>query len=296
MDLSRAIIVPKLSKYEMDMRKYGPSEDRLWRKYMKEGVNVQKIYQSHCRQHDSLSYLTTFFAKEQIVQRDDLTKEKALNASLVIAHGGDNHFQYVSHFVDSGLMMGINSDPLTSEGDLTYFTSAEFKKTLKRLELDDFDIELWTRLEATVDGKPVGLATCEYFLGESGRRDMSRHILEFGGKSEEQKCSGLLVATGAGSTGWYDSACRYLHENGNRFSRAEKTAVFLVTEPYRGRLNGYSMPEHPIFPGDELTVHSLNDSRGAVLCDSERGARFNRGSEAVIRISDKPLNVVKVGA
>lgn len=294
MKLSNIIIIPKLSKYELDMHRYNLTHEELIDKYKEEGVNLERIMSSHERQKESLNKLKNFFSEQQFISREKLTREIAANSDLVIAFGGDNHFQYVSHFIDNGLIMGINSDPLTSEGSLVYFTIKDFKNTLKKLEKGDFQVEEWTRLEAGLNANYIGLATCDYFLGESERKYMSRHILELKGKKEEQKCSGLLIITGAGSTGWYNSAYRYLNMIENKFSKTKKSARFLATEPYKGRLSGYSMSEGTLEKGEELIVHSLNDDNGILSVDSLEDHNFNRGATTVIRISDKSLNVIKV--
>ena len=295
MNISNIVIVPKMSKYELDMYIYKLTPGELLVKYKQEGVDEKRILESHERQKQSLKELKRFFGEKQFVPRDELTREIAAKADMVIALGGDNHFQYVSHFLDnSGLIMGINSDPLRSEGNLIYLTTSDFENVLKKMQQGDFYMERWTRLEVQLNGEVLELATSELFLGEKERKYMSRHILTIRERTEEQKSSGLLVATGAGSTGWYDSACRYLYPDGNWFSGTAGIARFLVTEPFHGKLSGYSVLEGVLEAGDELIVRSLNDSAGILSIDSLEEYEFNRGASASIQISDKPLRVVRV--
>ena len=121
---------------------------------------------------------------------------------------------------------------------------------------------------------------------------MSRHILELGEYKEEQKCSGLIVATGTGSTGWYDSSCRYLYENGNKFSKTERYSRFLITEPYNGKHSSYKMLEGMLELNHELLVHSLNDASGIVTLDCIEEYKFNRGAQVKVKIGAS-LKVVK---
>ncbi len=296
MNTSKIIIVPKLSKYTLDMAKYKLTSDQLAEKYRREGIDIERILGSHARQEEALSALKSLFTAEQFISRDELTREVAARAELVIALGGDDHLKFVSHFVDATPIMAVNSDPVLSNGGLAYFVASGFETVLRRLENEQFDIEEWARLEAMLNGSSVGLATSEFFLGEDRRRDMSRHILEFDGAKEEQRCSGLLVVTGAGSSGWYDAAGRFLHSEGDKFSPKAKHARFLITEPFGGRVTEYSMVKGTLEIGQELVVHSLNDSRGVLTNDSIEEQEFNRGTKAVIRIADTPLGVVNMGA
>lgn len=181
-----------------------------------------------------------------------------------------------------------------SEGALTYFVAGGFESIAKNLREGKYKVEEWTRLEAEIDGNPATSATSEYFLGESKRTKMSKHILEFGGKKEKQGCSGLLVSTGAGSTGWYGSAHGCGFGGSVAFPRTADYAKFVATEPYMGRLYKYSMLEGVLKKGDELVVQSLNDNGGILESDSVDAFEFNREARAVIRISDKPLRVVNM--
>lgn len=292
MNLTKIIVVPKVTTYEFDMHRYKLTHDDLIAKYEREGTDSQKIIKSYESHYQSIAKLKKIFSESQFVPRDCFTREIAAKADLVIALGGDDHFQYVSHFIDDTLIMGVNSDPSTSEGALNYFTAAIFEKVARRLAQDDFKVEHSTRLEARLNGTDVQLATAHYFLGESDREDISHYILEYRGKSEEQKSSGILVVTGAGSTGWYNSAYSYLRADGNKFPKTQKMAAFFVTEIHRGSLTGHSMLEGALEEGEELVVYSLNKHAGRFSVDSCDRYDFGRGTKAVIRISDKPLRVI----
>ncbi len=294
MNLENIIVVPKLSRLEYDMHRHGLTEEEAVVRYRKRGEDAERILGSHRRQKKALAVLEKFLNKEQFVPRERLTKEIAGNAELIVAFGGDDNFKAVSHYADDTPVMGINSDPETSEGALTYFVAGGFESVAKNLREGKYKVEEWTRLEAEIDGNPATPATSEYFLGESKRTKMSKHILEFGGKKEKQGCSGLLVSTGAGSTGWYSSAHRCRLGGSVTFPRTVDYAKFVATEPYMGRLYRYSMLEGVLKKGDELVVQSLNDNCGILESDSVDAFEFNREARAAIRISDKPLRVVNM--
>ena len=291
-DLSKILVVPRLSKYEWDMREYKLGHDQLIEQYRRDGEDIGRILGSHSRQKESLEELKMCLHESQFIEADQLTREIAKNAPLIIALGGDDHFKYVSHFVDNNFILGVNSDIVRSAGALTYFTPKGFDSVLIKLEKGEFYVEEWIRLQAEVNGSKKSPAVSEYYLGEINRRYISSHKLILSERSEEQKCSGLLVVTGSGSTGWYDSANRYIFPNGNRVPKDEKFARFLVTEPYRGRLSGYSMLEGIIEEGRELIVVSFNKHNGILSADSIDDYGFKRGSVATIRIADKPLKVI----
>lgn len=293
-DLARVRIVPKLSKVEWDMRCLGLDYESLVQKYRDEGANVETILSSHATQQASLGKLRQIFDPSQFIARDDLAESVNQDADLVIAFGGDNHFVYVSHFAKSAMILGINSDPQRSDGALTSLTADQCEEALQALTRGDYSIEEWPRLEALVNGKPLPLTTSELFVGERERVYMSRYVLKHGDVEETQKSSGLLITTGAGSTGWYDSACRYLHPDGNVFARTEPKFVFLATEPSKGRLNRSKLLEGTVQAGESLRIQSLNDSSGLVSVDSLDEVLFSRGATLEVRISPHALKVIKI--
>ena len=125
------------------------------------------------------------------------------------------------------------------------------------------------------------------------RKEMSRQVIVYRGKEHEQKGSGVIIATGAGSTGWSDSAGYYQFQGKNIFPKTEKKGFFIITEPYR-----YKLKEGAVLSGDftkdeELAIYSLNDSEGSAASDSWEEYSFIRGQKAVVRISDNTLKVVE---
>jgi NAD+ kinase len=294
MDFSQIIIAPKLSKYEWDMQRYHLTSHQLILKYKREGVDVFRIMSSHRRQKESLREIQKLFKKSTFLSRNQLTRKSVAKAKLVISLGGDNHFQYVSHFVQDTPMIGVNSDPSRSEGALNCLSIDESQKLAKHLRSDRFKMNEWTRIQVVLNKKPLPiLAVSEVYMGESLRRYMSRHRIIYKGKKEDQKCSGLVVSTGAGSTGWYDSACRFIFPKGNRFKKTEKYIRFLSSEPYDGKLSGHRYVEGKIQEGEVLGVLSLNDTGGILAVDSDKEYSFREGALAELSVG-RPLKVISI--
>jgi hypothetical protein len=294
------IVVPKLTKVQYDMIRYRWTYEELLENYGAGPEDKRRIIASHERQVAALGAFRALLRPDQIVRRDEPTPERFGAASLIIAFGGDNHFQFVAQQVGGRTpVWGVNSDPCTSFGALLGVDAAGIAGALDRLARGDYRFEPWTRVVVEVDGVTLPPALCDVFLGERERRFMSRHRLEFvpGGATEvqsmEQKSSGLLIATGAGSSGWSTSAARYLFPGGISFPRTDRAARYLLTEA-SSALPGFKGGVPPWSTGTllqdgELVVHSLNDSDGLVSVDSLTDAPFPRGSKAVIRIAPEPL-------
>lgn len=63
MNLSNLIIVPKVSTYELDLRRYALTPEGLIAKYRMDGLDTEKIIQSHERQQKSLAEIRRFFRR-----------------------------------------------------------------------------------------------------------------------------------------------------------------------------------------------------------------------------------------
>ena len=283
-DLSRAVLVPKETKLEWDMRRLGWTRRRLLRWYR---VHADTIVESHERQVEVRETLKALLPECRVVAREMADAAGLEGASVVVSLGGDNHFVYLSHFLKRTPILGVNADRIRSHGGLLRIDERGIDAMAARLRAGRFSIEEWPRLEASVDGKPAGLATSELFLGERQRKHMSRHVLRVGrGPEEEHKSSGLLVCTPAGSTGWYG-------HYGPPFTAAGGPGRWALTEPFpRGRR--LRLGHGRLRAGETLRVRSLNDADGLLDIDSLKDAPFHFGQVATIRICAHPLRVVSM--
>ena len=286
------LIVIKHSKFEWDMKRFGLDANSMIDKYEEEHANIDPILAAHDHQVKMREQFQEVFNVQSSIRMDllqsygSLEKTPFKDVDMVIVLGGDNSFTCVSQLIGKTPILGINIDPDRSAGCLMQHKASNKDSIVKlRDSLEKgYAIELWTRLQANVDGIDITPATSEYFLGEKQRNYMSRHILTYQGKEYEQKCSGLLVATGAGSTGWYKSAIPLR----DSFSKTIPSAAFVATESYSGRRH---VTDGFFDYKEELTIHSLNDSEGIISVDSWNEVPFPRGSVAKIKIGTQ-LKVV----
>ncbi|MEK6964432.1 MAG: hypothetical protein AABX70_08490 [Nanoarchaeota archaeon] len=285
--MPKILVVTKQSKVEWEQEKFDLDEEGIRAKYSAEHANLDAILKAHERQLDTRQELHELLPTADFVAMNHLT-QPVTDYDQVISLGGDNSFSYVTHHLTSTPIIGINSDPGRSTGALCTWNSTHLKEVVDQLLLGNYQTQEWTRLQATINGEPFTSATSEYFFGERERDQMSRHVVVYRGREYEEKNSGIIIATGAGSTGWYRSS------GGKAFGKTERKAAFLMTEPYLepNRSETDVLHQGELELGEELILHSLNDADGRASADSWEKKPFNRGSKAVVRISDQPLRVI----
>ncbi len=156
--LDHITVVTKLSKVDYDIQNRRVSYNELLQQYRQEGVNWEDIVASHLRQQEALLRLKSLLPNARFISRDESRVAALDHSDLVIAFGGDDHFKHVSHSVTTGFMLGVNSDPATSVAALTSTTTSGLSSILRKLEDGVFMVEEWTRLETSVNGKPLSRA------------------------------------------------------------------------------------------------------------------------------------------
>ncbi len=206
--MNQPLIVIKRSKWERDLERFG-SPEAVRELYFIQNDAYAKVYQSHLRQCAALEAMRAALPQAHFVLRRQLPGLDVSAYPYVISLGGDNHFVYCSHFVGDRPLAGINSDPETSIGALLYFTVPVFLEALSPKVPPVFDLDEWTRISCELLGphgehRRTDPCTSEISIRNDYPELTSRYLLRVnGGPWEEQKSSGLLLATGTGSTGWY---------------------------------------------------------------------------------------------
>ncbi len=283
----KKLVINKHSKYEFERKTLNLSHDELTAKYQKERANLNAIMQGHEHQLAIREQMQNFMPNATFRMMDEINKI-ITGYDLVIVLGGDNSTTKVSNHIEDTPIIGVNSDPDRSVGHLTRWAMHDKHDVMDFIEMLDFhkyEIEEWQRLEATLDGKLITRATSEYYFGERMRNKMSRHVLLFGEKEYEQKCSGIVIATGCGSSGWY----RSITGNNTMWKPTCDVSAFVVSEPYNPQRDGCYRGE--LAPGSEIVLYSLNDDEGIASADSWSEFPFTRGTEARI-YPGRPLNVL----
>ncbi len=290
---NRVLVVLKRTKYELDLETYGSLAS--YRHVTKDKVDVfNRTYSSHERQLESRKFLkTNVFPNADFVFREDFDNNTHLkDYDLVVSHGGDNHFTYVAHQIGRTHLIGCNSDPLSSVGALLGFTAEELELIVNN-DFEDTEVEQWSQILTKIeypDGNSILTvpAICEVSLRNNSPDLTSRYWISYKNQKEEQKCSGLLAYTGAGSTGWISSCF------------PKKFAPFSKHEPFfhvyareiRAKSTNKEFSLADFRALDEVEV--ISEMNGGIAIDSltERHYPFPPYSKASFKLSKETLSVV----
>jgi hypothetical protein len=152
------------------------------------------------------------------------------------------------------------------------------------------------------DGQRL-LAFNELFIG--ARSHVSAlYRINNGTKSEIHSSSGVLVSTGAGSTGWLSSVFNMASGVASLFGGTavkpirmpweDRRLVYIVREPFVSRHSQANVVAGMIEAGRELVLESLMPSGGTVFSDGMEAdyIQFNSGAIATVRAAEQRARLV----
>ena len=101
-------------------------------------------------------------------------------------------------------ILAFNPDPSTIDGILKPLRVEEAGAAIRTVLREDYRVRKVTMARATLGDSQSLLAFNDLFIGRKTHIS-ARYHLTHGRRSENQSSSGIIVSTGAGSTGWVSS-------------------------------------------------------------------------------------------
>jgi hypothetical protein len=227
--------------------------------------------------------------KLQMLDRDLAPTVLFTQKDLIVTLGQDGLVANVAKYVQGQPVVAVNPDPKRFDGVLMPFLPRDVHEAVAETLRGRAKTREVTMAEAQLnDGQRV-LAFNDLFIGASTHVS-ARYRIALDGKSEQQSSSGILVSTGAGSTGWISSVFNMARGLGqSRVDRVqmpwEDPRLFFVTrEPFLSRHSAASLLNGYIADGRQLLVESTMPSGGCVFSDGiqQDSVEFNAG--AILRV------------
>lgn len=198
---------------------------------------------------------------------------------LVVAVGQDGLVANVAKYLDGQPLVGVNPDPAAIEGVLLPFTVESFLEALPDVLEDARPTRSVTLAEAVTNDRQRLFGFNEVFVGLPNHQS-ARYRISYEGRSEIQSSSGLIVATGSGSTGWLRSML------GERAElRPERPVLrYCVREAWPGRGFGATLLHGDVTAGSPLVLESRM-ANGVIFADGieSDAVAFDAGMTVTIR-------------
>jgi hypothetical protein len=238
-----------------------------------------------------------------ILQRQYLANYDVRNAVLVLVVGPDGLVANTAKYVGDLPIIGVNPDPTRNDGILLPFRAEQALHAVHAALNSQAAVCPVTMAQAELSDGQRLLAFNDFFVGRRSHVS-ARYNLRWRGKAEPQSSSGVIVATGAGSTGWLSSVFNMMRGvsqwTGGKAGKPlkidwqDRRLAWVVREPFASRHSSASLVAGTLDEHEELVVESLMPEGGAIFSDGieEDFLEFNSGSTVRITVASQQAKLV----
>lgn len=307
MNFEQAIIIRSKTRLEQLIERFNTKAQAKF--YIeRSGMNFSVYETEHdafYKSFEELIQLTSVFKKYKVLDRSFLPNYIFAPQDLIFVLGQDGLVANTAKYVKGQPIVAVNPDKKTYDGILLPFTSETVSEIIQKILKNDFKTTSVTMAKADFSDGQSLLAFNDFFIGPRTHTS-ARYKLKFNGLEEQQSSSGIIVSTGAGTSGWMSSVFNMV--NGissfynHNFYMEEKLKwndsmlAFAVREPFCCKTSSAAICFGEISIDRPLVIESLMPDNGIVFSDGiEADAiQFNSGMKVTVSIAkEKAILVVK---
>jgi hypothetical protein len=254
--------------------------------------------------------------RQQFVEKSFLPNFLFGERDLIVTLGRDGLVINTAKYLTVQPLIAINPDPEKIDGVLMPFSVMHAESVVRRVLAGEYTLRHVTMARAALNDGQVLYAVNDLFIGQRTQRS-AYYKIEFQGIAEDQISSGIIVSTGAGSTGWFRGIVtgamgivEALHgekppaehlqgrnrrtTNRYRFDWEANHLLFSVREPFPTKVSGAELIHGCIEAGTELIVTSQMPQNGVIFSDGIEAdyLEFNSGRIARIGVAEKKVHLV----
>jgi NAD kinase len=306
---ARIVLVTRMTRLEELIHRFNTREQaRFYIEHM--GLDFGDYEKEHATYRRAVDQVVKGLEgvgdRQEQIERSFLPAFLFRGDDLVVAAAQDGLVVNIAKYLDGQAILAVNPDPDRWLGVLLPFRPVEVARAARLTLAGRAAQRSITMAEATLNDGQRLLAVNDFLIG--ARTHVSaRYRLSFGGRSEEQSSSGVLVATGAGSTGWFSSMQNMASALSGlllddaapalprlRLDWEDPRLIYVVREPYASTSTGATLCAGVIPDGGALRIESHMAEGGVIFSDGiEADAlAFNAGAVATVRAAARKTRLI----
>lgn len=308
--IDKVVLVTQRTRLEELLERFNTREQaKFWIEHM--GLDFADYDREHVVYRravdDVRRSVVGLVSKLQVLDRSLLPSFLFTPKDVVVTVGRDGLVANAAKYTGAQPIVAVNPDPARWDGVLLPFSPASAARGIVSVLEERAAVRSVTLAEARLNDGQRLLAFNDFLVG---RKDhvSARYVLNWQGQSERQSSSGVLVSTGAGSTGWLSSTQNMAESVARLLLPGHAPAlprlqlgwedprlVFVVREPFRSRWTGVSIAAGLVEPSAPLRLESLMPEGGALFSDGviEDALGFDSGCVATIGPSSQAALLVR---
>lgn len=249
----------------------------------------------------------TRLAKLQEIERGFLPNFLFTPEDVVVTIGIDGLVVNTAKYLDGQPIVAVNPDPKHIDGILLPFNVQTAIPALQNVLAGKVKVRQISMAEAALNDGQRLLAFNDLFIGAKTHVS-ARYKIKTQEQEEHHSSSGIIVSTGAGSTGWLSSLFNMANGMYEVFSRNEKDIelpriqlkweadqlIFVVREPFVSKTSSAEIVSGLVTPQLSLIIESEMAEGGVIFSDGVEAdfLPFNSGAIATISLAKKKTQLV----
>jgi NAD kinase len=237
------------------------------------------------------------YGRYQVIDRSYLTNFIFAEDDVVVALGQDGLVANTMKYLEGQPLIGLNPEPKRWDGVLAPFKPEELGTVLDDVVNEHADSKSVTMAQATLSDGQVLRAVNDIFVGPRSHTS-ALYDIAIAGKHESQSSSGVIIATGLGSTAWLKSivtgsvGIAAALQSGRRSPYLPipwdtDHLTFAVREPFPTKASGTQLVYGEVTDQHPLTLRSRMPEHGVIFSDGMESdfLRFTAGMTATVEIA-----------
>ncbi len=293
----RAVILHRQSLYESLLARHATHGQVVFF-LQQRGLSVEPVYQAHLLQETCIREINNLLPstwRYAGVERGQLDRFDFSPEDVVLVIGQDGLVPNVSKYLTGQQVIGF--DPLCrtrhdSTQVMVNHHYAQLTELLARFESGSLQSEHRTMLKARLDDAQMLVALNELFIGHISHQS-AKYDIHYHKQREYQSSSGIIVATGTGSTGWMSSLNAQSKNPLTLPAPEERALTFRVREPWVSRQTSAGITAGLIQEDESLSILSKMETQGVIFGDGieQDFLTFDWGQRVIIEPDENTLNI-----
>lgn len=271
-------------------------------------AGYQTTHDAYVKARDALTRAIPAGVRRQFIERAFLPNFLFGERDLVVTLGRDGLVVNTAKYLSNQPILAFNPDPRHIDGVLLPFHVSDAGPVLAQVVSGDYATRAITMARAILNTGQVLYAVNDLFLGQRTHFS-ARYRLGYRGAEEDQSSCGIIVTTGAGSTGWFrailagatavveafapEPSVREVRDR-YRFDWEANYLYYNVREPFVSKTSAADLAFGRIDEGEELVVTSQMPQNGVLFSDGVEAdyLEFNSGRIARIGVADRKVRLI----
>jgi NAD kinase len=239
----------------------------------------------------------------QVIDRSFMPNYDFSMSTAVVVLGQDGLVANAAKYVGDAPIIGVNPDPSRFDGVLLPFQLPDARIALQTVLSGGGQFRKATLADVKLQDGQQMQAFNDFFVGVRSHVS-ARYKITVNGRTEAHSSSGVLISTGAGSTGWMSSVYNMASGIGAsahqtrieppRLNWDDPRLLWAVREPFVSRTTQAGLVCGTLEGKNVIVIESMTPENGVIFSDGiEADAlEFNAGAIATIGVASRQACLV----